>query len=179
MGDHLILTVVVDRVSTGPVWIIRTDEKGNRTNDYSRGVLRSNKFSTTPVGMYDVAVLKGSSFSSDPYTKDVRKKAKQMKWADPNSDIACFIREQYSDEELKEMGLWWIAVMHEPIVSDDFSNLLNVNRNDDGRWLNTYDDNSDNRWNRNGGFAFLVSQISSFYKKAASVGRFSFAKFSA
>ena len=45
---------------------------------------------------------------------------------------------------------------------DGSLNLLGTNRNDDGSWLNTYYDNPDNRWNRDNGFAFAVSQISSF-----------------
>ena len=49
-----------------------------------------------------------------------------------------------------------------PRVSDGNPNLLGVNRNDDGRWLNAYWDNPENRWNRESGFAFVVSQISSF-----------------
>jgi len=40
--------------------------------------------------------------------------------------------------------------------------LLNANRNDDGRWLNAYNGRPDNRWNRDNGFAFAVSQLSSF-----------------
>ncbi len=46
--------------------------------------------------------------------------------------------------------------------SDGNPNLLIVNRNDDGRWLNAYYDNPDNRWNRDDGFAFVVSQLTSF-----------------
>ncbi len=160
MGDHIILPVVVDRVSTGEEWIARTDAKGNRTDDYGKNVLRSKKFQTTPIGTYEVAVLKASSFSSDPTTKQVRAWGKGKKFSDPNSDIACFIREQYSDDELKEMGLWWIVVMHEPIFSGDFSNLIGVVRGGDGRWLDACGAGSDGRWGRNGGFAFLVSQVS-------------------
>jgi hypothetical protein len=40
--------------------------------------------------------------------------------------------------------------------SDGNLNMLGVNRNDDGRWLNTYNGNPDNRWNREIGFVFLV-----------------------
>jgi len=40
--------------------------------------------------------------------------------------------------------------------------LLNANRDNDGRWLNAYNDRPDNRWNRDNGFAFAVSQLSSF-----------------
>jgi hypothetical protein len=46
--------------------------------------------------------------------------------------------------------------------SDGDPKLLNVNRNDDSSWLNTNYDKSDNKWNRDGGFAFVVSQLSSF-----------------
>ena len=45
--------------------------------------------------------------------------------------------------------------------SDGDPNLLGANRNDDGRWLNAYYDNPDNRWSRGDGFAFAVSQVSS------------------
>ena len=46
--------------------------------------------------------------------------------------------------------------------SDGNPNLLNANRNDGGRRLNTYYDNPDNQWNDNGGFAFSLSQLFSF-----------------
>ncbi len=40
--------------------------------------------------------------------------------------------------------------------SDGDLNLLGVNRNDNGRWLNTYNGNPGNRWNREIAFMFLV-----------------------
>jgi hypothetical protein len=46
--------------------------------------------------------------------------------------------------------------------SDGDPNLLNANRNDDGRWLNTYYDRLDDKWNRNSGFAFALSKLFSF-----------------
>ena len=50
-------------------------------------------------------------------------------------------------------------------ISDGDLNLLNANRDDDGRWLNAYYDNPDNRFNRENGFAFVVSQIISFLSR--------------
>ena len=47
-------------------------------------------------------------------------------------------------------------------ISDGNPNLLAANRNDNGRWLNAYYDKPDNEWNRDNGFAFVVSQLSSF-----------------
>ena len=46
--------------------------------------------------------------------------------------------------------------------SDGNPNLLTANRDGDGRWLNAYWDKPDNQWNRENGFAFAVSQLTSF-----------------
>jgi len=46
--------------------------------------------------------------------------------------------------------------------SDGDPNLLELNRNDDGRWLNANYDRPDDGWNRDNGFAFVVPQAESF-----------------
>ena len=46
--------------------------------------------------------------------------------------------------------------------SDGDFKLLDVNRNDDGSWLDAFYGKSDNKWNRSNGFVFVVSQLSSF-----------------
>ncbi len=43
-----------------------------------------------------------------------------------------------------------------PHISDGDPNVLNANRNDEGRWLNANWDKPDNQWNDNGALAFLV-----------------------
>lgn len=48
-------------------------------------------------------------------------------------------------------------------ISEGNPNLLSTNRNDNDPWLNTYYDKPDNKWNRDNGFAFAVSLISSFF----------------
>jgi len=56
----------------------------------------------------------------------------------------------------------WFTVAHEPVIdSDGDPNLLFVNRSDDGRWLDANYDRPDDRWRREYGFAFVVSQASS------------------
>lgn len=49
-----------------------------------------------------------------------------------------------------------------PRTSDGNPNLLGASRNYDYYRLNAYYDRPDNRWNRDNGFAFAVSQFSSF-----------------
>jgi len=58
-----------------------------------------------------------------------------------------------------------------PRNSDDDPNLLNANRNDDGQWLNTTYDKPDNKWNRDSGFAFVVSKFSLFFLSLFFIGR--------
>ncbi len=50
--------------------------------------------------------------------------------------------------------------------SDGDPNLLNSNRNDDGRRLYANYDRPDDNWNDNGGFAFAVPQLSSFLSQS-------------
>jgi hypothetical protein len=63
------------------------------------------------------------------------------------------------DSTLRVFKGWWYRGYL--AQSDGDPNLLNANRNDDGRWLNADNDRSDNRWERDQGFAFVVSQLSS------------------
>ena len=78
----------------------------------------------------------------------------------PNPEVACLIRDLFSDEEIEAMGLVWIVAMHEPIKdSDGRLSLLAAYRVDDGRWLYTYVDNPHNGWGLGGGFAFASSQV--------------------
>jgi hypothetical protein len=79
----------------------------------------------------------------------------------PNAEVACLIREKFSDKELKAMGLFSIETMHEPIEdSDGDSKLLGANRMDDGSGLSTDYDDHDHKWHRCRGFAFVVRQVS-------------------
>ncbi len=64
------------------------------------------------------------------------------------------------DSTLRVFKGWWYGRCF--AQSDGDPNLLGANRNDDGCWLNAYYDKPDNRWNRDNGFAFSVSQLSSF-----------------
>ena len=59
--------------------------------------------------------------------------------------------------------------------SDGDLNLLGANRNDNGRNLNAFNDNPDNRWNRENGFAFVVAQLTSFFFRSLA-GRVLFRK---
>lgn len=161
--DGVIRFSVTSDGTTGEQWITRLESKSFRVSDYAKSVLSSKSFKPTSGITYEIAVLKGEIFSdNDRITKNIRKEAKNRKLSNPNAEVACLVREKFSDKELEAMGLYWIVAMHEPIKdSDGDPRLLSADRSDYGSLLNAYYVSPDNKWNRSNGFVFVVSQVSS------------------
>jgi len=126
-------------------------------------VPRSKNFKPTSGTTYEIAVLKGELFStSNRITKNIRKEAKSRKFSSPNAEVACLIREKFSNKKLEAMGLYWIVTMHEPIKDSDGDPMLLITDRAGGpSWLGAGYDLPDIMWARSGGFAFVVSQVSS------------------
>jgi hypothetical protein len=161
--DGVIYFSVTSDGTTGEDWITRLESKGFRVGDYAKQVLRSPDFKPTNGVTTEVAVLKGMLFEDHSrITSKIRAEGALRKLVVPNAELACLIREKFTDKEIEAMGLWWIVVMHEPINdSGGDPSLLYADRCDVGRWLNAYYDRPDGRWDRGCGFAFAVSQVSS------------------
>ena len=169
--DGVIYFSVTSDGTTGENWITRLESKGFRVGDYAKQVLRSPDFKPTSGVTTEVAVLKGMLFEdNDRITKKIRAYAETFRTPDkrklivPNAELACLIREKFTDKEIEAMGLIWIVAMHEPINdSDGAPGLLDADRVDDGRWLGACRGGPGGRWDRGGGFALAVSQVSSQY----------------
>ena len=161
--DGVIYFSVTSDGTTGKDWITRLESKGFRVGDYAKQVLRSPDFKPTSGVTTEVAVLKGMLFEdNDRITKKIRAEADKRKLSKPNAELACLIREKFTDKEIEAMGLWYIVAMHEPINdSDGDPFLLNANRYDVGRWLSACSVRPGSRWYRDYGFAFDMSQVSS------------------
>lgn len=158
--DGVIYFSVTSDGTTGPQWIDRFEDKGFRLNDYAKSVFRSPDFKPTSGVTTEVAILKGLLFEdNDRITKKIRAAADQRQLSKPNAELACLIREKFTDKEIEAMGLWYIVAMHEPINdSGGGPDLLGASRSDVGRWLRAYYDGPDSGWGRGSGFAFVVSQ---------------------
>lgn len=161
--DGVVYFSVTSNGTTGEEWITRLEKKGFRVGDYAKSVLRFKDFKPTSGVTTEIAVLKGMLFeNNDRITKKIRAFAAERKLEAPNAEVACLIREMFTDEEIEAMGLWWIVAMHEPIKdSDGDPRLLGAYRGGDGRWLDTCYDGPHGGWGRDFGFAFAVSQVSS------------------
>jgi hypothetical protein len=167
--DGVIYFSVTSDGTTGEDWITRLESKGFLVGDYAKQVLRSPDFKPTNSVTTEVAVPKGMLFEDQSrITKNIRAEAyagtftQGRKLFDPNAELACLIREKFTDKDIEAMGLWWIVAMHEPIKDfDGDPNLLYADRHGDGRWLLAYYDDPDDGWDRGCGFAFAASQVSS------------------
>jgi hypothetical protein len=165
--DGVIYFSVTSDGTTGHDWISRLEKKGFRLSDYAKSILRSSDFKPTSGITTEIAVLKGELFSdNDRITKKICNEAyagtltQTRKLSDPNPEVACLIRENFSDKELEDMGLYWIVTMHNPINdSGGDPSLLGADRSGGGLWLGTYYGRPDIRCHRASGFAFAVAQV--------------------
>ncbi len=157
--DDVIYFSVESNGKTGEEWIKRLEDKSFRVADYAKQVLLSQDFKPTSGVKTEIAVLKGVLFEEENRkTMEIRAEADRRKLKTPNAEVACLIREKFTDKEIEAMGLWYIAVMHEPIGNSVIDmKLLNVLRANGGDWLWTFHIRPFNNWLRDSGFAFAVS----------------------
>lgn len=157
--DGIIRFSVISDGTTGQDWIKRLESRGFSIGDGAKQILSSPYFKPTCGVTNEIAILKGVSFGEkDRISKVVRANADRRKFSKPNVELACLIREKFTDKEIIAMGLWYIVVMHEPINGPNGnSSLLYIDTDQRGRRLNVYNESSGGRWCRDDGFAFVVS----------------------
>jgi hypothetical protein len=152
---------------TGPQWCEHFGKRGICIGDEAKFVLHSDAFKPTKDVVNEIAVLKGVLFRDNKrITKHIRAGAYAgeftggQKLCDPHAEVACLIRDLFTDGEIEAMGLRWILVMHKPIEnSGGGPRLLSADRYDDGPWMGAACARSDGQWSRAGGFAFVASQV--------------------
>jgi len=156
--DGVIYFSVTSDGTTGEQWITRLENKGFSVHDHAKSILRSPNFKTTSSITYEMAVFKG--MFEDRITKNIHFKAKNRRFSVPNAEVACLIREKFSDKELEAMGLSRIVIMHGPIIEDFGGNLvLSVELNGIRFWVTTDYIEPNCNLSRKSGFAFVVSQV--------------------
>jgi hypothetical protein len=67
------------------------------------------------------------------------------------------VREVLSDKQMEELGIWYVAALHEPITdSDGDPRVLHASRGGGGRWVSVVCDDPDDQWDDVGSFVFPV-----------------------
>ena len=130
-------------------------------SDYAKDII--SKIKPVKKQEVEIAILTLDDLELKEFStiKEIREKAKSLGYKTPEPEVAVYLRKALSDEEIKELGLWYVITMHEPIKdSVGCLRLLSANRDGDCRWLSTYYGSPGDQWVRGNGFAFVVSQVS-------------------
>lgn len=141
---------------TGTEYIKHLEKKGFSIGTWAENISKQvNK--TKKDTSYEIIIF---NFDKDYVTtQEVQDEAQKRGYIAPPVEVSYLLREELSDNDLKEMGLTWLIIMHEPITgSDDDPRLLGLDRNGGGRWLGAYYGTSTGRWFRECGFVFLAPQ---------------------
>lgn len=140
---------------TDEQWRSHLEDSGLRITDYARQVLRRASKASTKGVTYNIVVRPGNRISErDRSNRKICAAANEKGWVKPHWEVACLIRDTFTDEQLEQMGLWYIITMHEPINVDSVQRLLGSGRGDGGRLLCADHGRPSERWSGSGGFAF-------------------------
>ena len=146
--------------TTGEEWPRRLENKGFLVGGHAKEVLCSPHFKPSNGVTTEVRIIRGSIYEDDDrITRTIRGEAGNRKFSKSKAELACLIREKFTDEDFEAMGLQKIVTMHEPINVDGGSFLLGAVR---GGWLTTWDGGSSAAWPRGVGFAFTASEAVTF-----------------
>lgn len=155
---------------SGKEWITRLLSMGYRLESDVKSVLLSKKFIPTTGVTTKVAVILGKSFANaERTTINITSRATSLNLSNPNAEVACLIREKFSDKELKNLGIHWLVVMHHPIKNMMGDRVvLGADTSNGGYWfrcspvLPNFGWLPEHGWLSGGGFAFAASQTLSF-----------------
>ena len=113
-------------------------------------------FTPTDGVTYKIAILRGALFkNNERTTSKVRSEAKRRNLKYANIEAACLALKYLTEKTLREMGLFWVLTMHRSIMGAD--SRLYIDQGNEALWLGTYHDPSNYRFDRDVGFAFVVS----------------------
>jgi hypothetical protein len=163
---HVIVTVTGLDL-TGAQEIERLEAAGCRLSDYAKSCLLSKKKDSYDKNhrlvanqAYKVALMPGKEIpDADRTTQALRKRGmEKYGYGKPLGGLIPRIRESVSDKQMEDVGIWYIAVLHDPIEdSGGYPRVLSSDRDGGGRWVKAGWDSPDSRWSGDGAFAFPVS----------------------
>jgi hypothetical protein len=164
--DHVIITITGLDL-TGADEIKRLEEANFRVGDYAKSCFKSTKADgydknhRLVAGQpYKIALISGKEIErdSDRLTANLQKLGEKYGYGKPLAGHIPRIREVVSDKMMEEMGIWYIASLHDPIKdSDGHPGVLDAGRDGGGPWVDACWDYPGSRWGGGGAFAFPVS----------------------
>ena len=127
-------------------------------SDWAVDVMRKPLFVISNGVTYRLGLIKGKELSNDERTmQNIRAEARRRGWLTPPAESALLLYEAISKEDIDQLGLLRLIVMHEPIIgSDGDARLLVLGCVGDVLWLDTDIVKSDRQLASVLGFVFLL-----------------------
>ncbi len=101
-------------------WLARLMKHGCHIDKYVKKILLSDYFKADERRNLKVTVFKGTYFQEREYTNEtIIAEAESRGLSLPNMELACLIRERFTDADFIEMGFSSITVMHKQIKDCD------------------------------------------------------------
>ncbi len=162
---HYIIEVT-GRNLTGEAEIDLLTAAGFRIGDYAKSMLTSTNPDSYDANhrleegkIYQVALVPGREVKENRTTANSLAYGQSFGYGKPLAGIMPRIRESVTDKQMEQMGIWYIAGLHDPIKDSGGSpGVLGSRRGDGGQWLDSYWGDPDFKWNDDGAFAFVVPQ---------------------
>lgn len=155
---------------TGAEWITRLTAGGHKLSDWARGILSKPDYDENhrleSGKEYKVTLVFGKEIKKDNDRSTANLKAIAARELGEQSvsglkgELALLIREKFTNAELEAMSIWYIAVLHEPIVdSAGDTGVLDSSRDDGKSFVDADYGRPDGRWYGRGAFAFFASTL--------------------
>jgi len=117
--DGVIYFSVTSDGTIGEDWISRLERKDVPVSDYAKNILRSVDFKST-IGVFKVAILKTTLIDKRTIRR-INAEAEKRGLSRPSAELACLIRDKFTNREIKTMGFSDIIIMHQPICDFEFA----------------------------------------------------------
>ena len=151
---------------TAEEWITRLKANGHKISNWAKDVLSKPDYDLNHRYEADktlkVILIRGKEIKKDSERLTKNLKAIAVKDFGTNSvselkgELELLIRKKFSNKELEEMVLYYIVVLHEPIVdSGGHPRVLFSFRGGGESWVDANGDDGSDRWRDSGAFAFL------------------------
>ncbi len=149
---------VLSQGMTGEKWIEYFENRGGFFCNETKKVLLSPRFTPTLGVQTELAIFKSALLPpNERYTLSANEMGHMKGLVTPRIEVTFLLREKFSNKELEEMGLWWIAIMHAPVRSFKESLIsLCVDRYGDKEWISAHGAKDYDSWNSEGGFAYKI-----------------------
>jgi len=152
---------------TGAEEIARLEAGGYRVGNYAKQCFTStnddsyDKCHRLVAGQqYRIALVPGKDIERDSErtTAALQKLGEKCGYGKALGGHIPRIREIISDKQMEEMGIWYIAALHDPIKNSGGNpDVLSVHRCGGERWVSAFWGYPDSQWSDDGAFAFPVA----------------------